>query len=758
MESELRLLLVEDSSGDELALVRTLRSSGLLFSFHRATGEASFLEALSDPWDVVITDYLLPDLTADRVIDLLRTRQPHTPVLVLSGRAGEDLAVEVMRRGAADYILKENLSRVPYAVERALREVRVRAARSRAEAQVIRLGRMYRLLSETNQAIVRIPEPRALLEEVCRLACRQGPFELVRVTRCGQDGPEALVQAGAADRAFSQESSVLTDGRTWIDADRQTALVPLKVDGSVWGCLGFHSGVPGTFTPEESSLLQDLAEDLSFGLQARNRDLQRRETEQFLTDMANLVPGLFYKLRLAAGGVPRFEYVSPGIDLILPLSPAEVEADSTAVFGALHPADRRKFILAGRRSRRTLTVFNLEFRVLRPNGSVVWVLATAFPQPQSDGSVVWTGLAIDATPQNKLQEALQREQELLAVILDNIGDAVVAIDEAGRLAMVNRSAFQLLEKEGEIPDRWETLDPDLPWDARDRFVPWFRRRSDGAVLHLEAHATDLTDQDRNSRGRVLLIRDMTERDRIEERLRQSEKLESIGLLAGGIAHDFNNLLTGLFGFIQLAQMNAGEADKVVTYLDHALGPFQRARTLTQQLLTFAKGGEPNKVSLALPPLIRGVLGFTLQGTGVEWELGGDPHPWPIVGNEAQVHQVFENLSVNARQALGTRGGRLRVSLVNRAEVCPEDGSLTDGPYVEILVDDSGPGIPPEVLPKVFDPFFTTKPTGTGLGLSICFSVVKKHGGAIEAETSPLGGARFRILWPAGIRPPQEAEG
>ena len=763
---------MEDSPEDERLLLHALKSGGLSVESHRVKDESALSLALEAPWDLVITDYFLPEMTGDRVLDMVKERWPQTAVIVVSGRVGEDLAVEMMRRGASDYLLKENLARIPFSVSRILQDTRVRQARFNAENQVVRLGRMYRILSETNQAIVRISDPVDLLQEVCRLAAHLGPFERVRVT---QNKEAVLVTAAESGEGaappFFWEKHVLEGGRPVVNNDlgqgddarfgswASAALFPLLVSGEVWGCLGFYSRRRGVFTAEESTLLKELSEDLSFGLQARTQDQRRRETEQFLSDMANLVPGLFYKFRYHPLEGVQFLYVSPGIDLLLPLSPSQVQANADLVFRALHPRDRRRFYKAGSRSRDFLTVFSMEFRLLRPNGASVWVLATAFPQKQDDGAVVWTGLAIDVSPQNRLQEALQREQDLLGVILNNIGDGVVAVDERGLLALVNRTAAQMLDKPNMVGNLqpWPTLDPDLPWEARDRFHPWFRQRDDGTCLHLEVHVSDLNDPARGPRGRVLLLRDMTDRDRIEERLRQSEKLESIGLLAGGIAHDFNNLLTGVFGFIQLARMNADQPERVMDYLDHAMGPFQRARTLTQQLLTFAKGGEPTKGPLRLTELLPSLLRFTLSGSLVSWELKAPETPWNVIANEAQLHQVFENLFLNAKQAM-TTGGTVKVTLENVPSPGPVGRDLEPRDYLEISVKDDGPGIPADILPKIFDPFFTTKASGTGLGLSICFSVVKKHAGAIEVESSSGRGTVFRIFWPASpqVNPPADA--
>lgn len=625
----------------------------------------------------------------------------------------------------------------------------------------LRPERLHRFLLAASRSIIRggaIPE---LLQRVCLLAIEVEGYHRVRVT---QKRDRILVTSADAGDGEAPplfwEKHVMDGNRVVVHNDLNqggegrfgswvsAALFPLLVDDEVWGCLAFYSHSSEMFVPDEILLLQELSQDLGSGLQVRVQDVRRRENEQFLSDMANLVPGMFYKVRYHPTSGLEFLYVSPGIDLLVPLSPAQVRGDSGVVFRSLHPGDRRKFYRAGVRSLTFLTVLSLEFRLLRSNGTVVWVLATAFPQKQEDGSVVWTGLAIDVTPQNKLQEALQREQELLTVILNNIGDGVVAVDERGRLALVNRTAGRLLDQPGALAQGpWQDLDPKLPWDRTDQFRPWVRQRPDGSVLHLETHVSDLTDAAGRPRGRVLLLRDITERDRIEDRLRQSEKLESVGLLAGGIAHDFNNLLTGVFGFIQLARMNADQPDKVVSYLDHAQGPFQRARTLTQQLLTFAKGGEIVKVPVRVSELVPGILSFTFAGSPVKGVWSAPEDTWAVLANEAQLHQVFENLLVNAKQAMPS-GGKVEVRLENLSTSAAEQRGLDSRDYLVITVEDDGPGIPPEIVSKVFDPFFTTKTGGTGLGLSICFSVVKKHGGVIEVESAAAGGARFRIFLPA----------
>lgn len=755
MEPGPRLLLIDTP---EAFLEPSLLWGGAPGEVYRVASEADLVRALEAGWDLVLIGSPVSFRSTLTVLDLVLARWPDQVVGIVSDALEAAEALEFIRQGAADVVLRAPSRPWHSDLEGlwALAADRRRRAEEVARDQI--LGRMHRLLSEAHQAIVRSTDTGILLQTVCRLGAQWGPFDRVRAVHTGEQILTTAAEAGEGDApALFWEKYVLTTGRPAVSPDlapggeggfsgwTSGAVFPLRVGEELWGTLGFYSRTPRTLLPEESVLLEDLADAVGFGLAQKLQEGRRRETERFLSDLANLVPGVFYKLRYRADDGPQFLYVSPGIDLLLPLSPQQAIADSRRVFQALHPADRLHFHRASLRSRDFLTVFSLEFRLRRPNGVVVWVLATAFPQKQDD-VVVWTGLAIDVTPQKRLQEALVREQELVAVILDNIVDGVVAVDENDELALVNPTAARLLEGSPETRGPWTGLDPHLPWHARERFQPWFRRRNDGSVLHLEAHVSDLASPGRESRGKVMLLRDMTDRDRIEDRLRQSEKLEAIGLLAGGIAHDFNNLMTGVFGFIQLARMNAREPDRVIHYLDHVQGPFERARTLTQRLLTFARGGEPARSPVNLAPLVPSILQSVLGGTEVTWELVAD-EPWPVLANTTQLHQVLENLLLNAKQAMPS-GGNVRVALANVPAPGPEGRGLTKGPYVAISVQDDGPGIAEDDQSRVFDPFFTTKVSGSGLGLSIAFSIVKKHGGALELESSPGQGALFRAFWPA----------
>ncbi len=249
------------------------------------------------------------------------------------------------------------------------------------------------------------------------------------------------------------------------------------------------------------------------------------------------------------------------------------------------------------------------------------------------------------------------------------------------------------------------------------------------------------------RIQVGVVQDLSERQRMERSVFDTQRLESLGVLAGGIAHDFNNLLGGLFGFIQLARKVTPDAAPAARHLDRAFSAFARAQDLTRQLLTFSKGGVPVKKVVHLQAPLEESARFVLSGANLRLEVDLAPDLWPCEVDRQQLGQVIDNLGLNARQAM-PNGGTVRLTAVNVPEGGPLPSALEPGPYVLVRFADDGPGISPEVLPRIFDPFFSTKTEGSGLGLATVYSILRKHGGLIEVDSSPGHGAAFNLWFPA----------
>jgi PAS domain S-box-containing protein len=356
------------------------------------------------------------------------------------------------------------------------------------------------------------------------------------------------------------------------------------------------------------------------------------------------------------------------------------------------------------------------------------------------------------------EQALAAEKERLAVTLRCIGDGVITTNIEGNVVIMNRVAEELTgwtqdEAKGKALPAVFSIINELTRQPHEDIVT--QVLSSGEIIKLANHtlliSRDGTERviadsaapirDRNSEtiGVVIVFRDMTEKLRIEQELLKIRKLESVGVLAGGIAHDFNNLLTGLFGNIELAKMFLSADHKSYQFLETAGRSMKNATNLTQQLLTFAKGGDPIKETLEIGEVILETAQFLLRGSNVKLKNAIVPDLWPVEADKGQLGQVISNLVINAQQAMPTGGAII---------ITAENVKNAKGQCVQITVQDEGVGIAPQHLDKIFDPYFSTKQEGSGLGLASTHSIISKHDGTITVASQLNQGTIFTILLPA----------
>ncbi len=373
----------------------------------------------------------------------------------------------------------------------------------------------------------------------------------------------------------------------------------------------------------------------------------------------------------------------------------------------------------------------------------------------------------EVTERQAIQKALETERERLAVTLRSIGDGVITTDIEGRVILLNRISEQLTgwtqeEAAGRpIAEVFNIID-EFTRVPREPPVPKVLQY--GQVVDLANHTTliakngverSIADsgapiRDRESRiiGVVLVFRDITETKRLNEELNKAQKLESVGVLAGGIAHDFNNILTAIMGNLNLAQHLMNPKDKIYPLLGAADKASRRAKSLTQQLLTFAKGGNPVKKTTNLGQIIRETTDFVLHGSSVQCSYDIPTDLWLTDLDPGQMSQVIQNLIINARQAMSA-GGQIRIKSSNistpEAEIFPVLDP--ESKYIKTTISDDGPGIPADIIKQIFDPYFSTKEKGSGLGLAISHSIISKHGGFIKAGSNSEGGTTFTIYLP-----------
>jgi signal transduction histidine kinase/CheY-like chemotaxis protein len=273
----------------------------------------------------------------------------------------------------------------------------------------------------------------------------------------------------------------------------------------------------------------------------------------------------------------------------------------------------------------------------------------------------------------------------------------------------------------------------------------------GATIWISENVRVVRDQHGNTLYLEGFVSDITKHRRLDEEMQRASKLEAVGILAGGIAHDFNNILTAVLGNIGLAEMELKKGGLSSELLGEAKRASLRARDLTQQLLTFAKGGEPVRASVNLPELLRETTDFALHGAKARAEFHLAEDLWPVNADKGQLGRVVQNLVINSVQAM-PEGGTVKVSADNKVFDDPA-GSVTlpPGRYVHLAVADSGTGISADNLTKIFDPYFTTKKQGSGLGLATVYSIVKKHQGFIEVESQLGRGTTFHLWLPAATQ-------
>jgi PAS domain S-box-containing protein len=283
---------------------------------------------------------------------------------------------------------------------------------------------------------------------------------------------------------------------------------------------------------------------------------------------------------------------------------------------------------------------------------------------------------------------------------------------------------------------------------------------DGSIVHTVTRLGAVFDSRNQLQYIAVEIDDVSERKKWEEDYVRACKLESLGVLAGGIAHDFNNILMAILGSVSCLRIEgepstAGSpATKYRSRISDIETAVLRAKDLTQQLLTFSKGGAPIKRTTSVVEIIEDTIGFTLSGSPVRSFLEIDPDIWSVEADPGQISQVVNNVILNASQAM-PEGGNIRVRCENVQISNPEDEdslpTLRPGRYVRITFTDDGCGIAPEHLSKVFDPFFTTKSDGSGLGLATTYSIITKHRGQISIESKVNTGTTITVHLPASPR-------
>jgi PAS domain S-box-containing protein len=417
-------------------------------------------------------------------------------------------------------------------------------------------------------------------------------------------------------------------------------------------------------------------------------------------------------------------------------------------------------------------VTHIEREFIRKDGEVVVVLVSARSELDAEGHLarVHTVL-VDITPRKRAEHELRREKELSGFLLKSSTEGIAGIDRSFRVTLWNpamsgvagfaphealgRELFELFPKM-----RGTSVETALRGALEGRRTEMSDRSytvpSTGERGYYEARYAPIYGEEGNIIGAVAFIHDTTERRRMEETLRQSQKMEAVGQLTGGIAHDFNNLLTVIIGNLQLIGNSLAADAKARRQLAAAQRAADRGARLTSQLLAFSRRQNLRPEVRDMNELIRDFRSLTQRAAGDAIELRFLLHPglWHARVDPAQFESAVLNLVVNARDAIA-KNGAITIETVNSA-IAPDNGlGIPPGDYVRISVADTGSGMPPGVLARAFEPFFTTKDVGkgTGLGLSMVYGFVQQSGGEMRIDSEPGVGTRVYLYLPRSREKP-----
>jgi PAS domain S-box-containing protein len=420
-------------------------------------------------------------------------------------------------------------------------------------------------------------------------------------------------------------------------------------------------------------------------------------------------------------------------------------------------------------------------RIINKSGLTKWVDAASL-------AIIWQGrpanllLFTDITAYKEAEKELAVNRETLRAVLSS-APVGVGLWRQRRLVWANQTFVRMLGwNEHEIvgcdarmfyrdQEEYERVGellylPGSPAEADTRFL-----HADGREVAVRVRAADL-DPEEPAKGQIITIVDLSreeeaerQREELESRLRQAQKMEALGVLAGGIAHDFNNILGAILGYTQLAQEDLPKGSTERDHLDQALKAGERARDLVKHILAFSRRAEQEKSPVSLTPLIKETLHLLRASLPpqitLRHRLGYEEGV--VLADATQLHQVLMNLCTNAAQAMQPGGGLLEVELEDvdldkgNAAWVRASTNLRPGLYRKLTVRDTGRGMEPEVAARVFEPYFTTKEPGqgTGLGLAVAHGIVQSHGGAISVQSEPGKGSVFEVWLPrnqAAVKP------
>ncbi|MBA3848586.1 MAG: histidine kinase [Opitutus sp.] len=745
----MRILHLEDNPSDA-ELIRAVIAQELGdCHLHMVADRSAYLAALQQGgFDVILSDYSLPEFDGLEALTLAREHSPETPFVFCSGSIGEDSAIAALQAGAADYVLKDRLTRLGPVLRRVLQETAERMARLAAENSLQLSHERFDLVARATNDI--LWDWDILTDRIWRSEAFHRFFGHAPGERCGtvSSWPE-LIHPDDIARVTTGLRHALDHGReSWSDEYRFR-----RADGTYGDVLdrGYIQRDADGRAVRMLGSMQDITARKAAEAGLRDREARLRAIIDNEPACVKLVGADGTLLDMNPAGLAMLDAESPdqvkgrNIYAYIPIK-AERDGYESLIHRAFQgDTGRRVFTVATLRGRR---------RILESHVS---------PMRDAEGRILAAlSLTHDITNRRKDEARLRQQADIIerapvAIFMTDL-DQRVTYSNAGAAALCGLKPGEMLGRRTDelfspramehlAAGRKETLRTgqwrgEVPLETREG-----RRLTAEFILSL------IRDESGQPTGHLKIATDITEKKQLEEQVLRTQRLENLGLLAAGIAHDLNNILAPVLMISQLlrARLPGSAEQKLVDTLEESAN---RGASLVKQIIGFAQGTGGERAPLQAKHLARDVVAFIEdtfpRSITISAHIASDL--WTVRANATQLHQLLLNFCVNARDAM-PNGGTLHLTLENSHLGPAAAASLPGGrpgSFIHLCVADTGHGIPSDILPRIWEPFFTTKEAGkgTGLGLSTVRGIVTAHGGFCHAVNAPNSGAEFHVYLPA----------
>ncbi len=749
MSELLRTMIVEDSEDDAMLLRRELDKAGFRLEFEQVASAKGMREALQNKtWDVIICDYSMPSFKAPEALKILRETGRDIPFIVVSGTIGEETAVEMMKAGANDYVMKGDLTRLGPAIRRELAEAADRGKRRKAEEKLKHERDLLNSLLDNSPDHIYFKDRESRFTRVntaqAKLLGCSKPADIIGKTDFDFFSEEH------AGEAYRDEQRVITTGEPIINKEERetwpdgrvtwvsTTKMPIRdVNGNIIGTFGISRDITEKMRAEEE--IRNLAK-----FPSENPSPVMRADRNGTIIYANAACGTLMKIFNCHVGGKIPQHCKQITDK------------------AFETGDTQYFTM--------------------PAGEKIFSFI-AVPFVDSDYVNLYGS---DITEMKAAEDAMRNSEQLMRGVVDTTPACIFVKDAEGKYLLANKFMADLHETTPEAMigktdldflgkplateediKRFRKDDQEVTIGGKSKLIPEEPfTRIDGTIRWFQTIKVPLKLGESQNYMLGIAV-DITDRKLAEDALQESQRqllhaqrMEAIGRLAGGIAHDFRNQLTVVKGYCDLLLPTLEKDNKIRDSIEQIRTAAERAAATTSQLLAFSRKDflKPAVVNVnALINDMQGPLSHVI-GEDVRFDIIVSDESQNIEVDQSALHQAIMNMVINSRDAM-PKGGRLVIE-TQRVEIgtafVQRHPGATPGTYVLLSIKDTGEGMDAETQSRMFDPFFTTKDVGkgTGLGLSMVYGFVKSGGGFIDVQSKPGEGTTINIYMPWSSKTPQ----